>query len=256
MQWRNTFLSTGSGLTADMGPRVSVKLVDRGVESPGTLLKAARAAKGLTLADVRDRSGLPISTLSKIENGKMGLSYDKLMKLGSGLGLDIAQLLTGSHREERAAPQFISGRRSVTRKGEEQIAETATYRFGYHAAELLGKAIDPMMIDVDARSIEEFGKLTRHAGEVFAYVVEGEIDFHCELYAPTRLNEGDSIYFDAAMGHAYVAASSGRCRILSICTGLVEHAVADQMAPAAKHEVEPLQQPRARKQRRREIEVA
>lgn len=256
MQRRNTILATEGGQTAEMDARVNVKLVDRGVESPGTLLKAARAAKGLTLAEVRDRSGLPISTLSKIENGKMGLSYDKLMKLGSGLGLDIAQLLTGGHREERAAPQVITGRRSVTRKGEEQVAETATYRFGHHAVELLGKAIAPMMIDVNARSIEEFGKFARHAGEVFAYVVDGEIDFHCELYAPTRLSEGDSIYFDAAMGHAYVAVSSGRCRILSICTGSVEHTVVDQVATAAERKVEPPQQPRTRKQRRREIETA
>lgn len=237
------------------------KTIDRGAESPGPLLKAARAAKGLTLADVRDRSGLPISTLSKIENGKVGLSYDKLMKLGNGLGLDIAQLLTGGHRdrEERVAPQFISGRRSVTRKGEEEVAETGTYRLGYHAAELLGKAIAPVIIDVTARSIKEFGKLPRHPGEEFAYVIEGEIDFYSELYAPTRLKEGDSIYFDAAMGYAYVAVSPGRCRILSIATGLNEHAVAyapRASAAAAKHEVETPRQPRGRQQRRREIETA
>ena len=235
----------------------------RGAENPGPLLKAARAAKGLTLADVRDRSGLPISTLSKIENGKVGLSYGKLMKLGSGLGLDIAQLLTGSHREDRVAPQpqpqFISGRRSVTRKADEEVAETGTYRLAYHAAELLGKAIAPVIIDVTARSIEEFGKLPRHSGEEFAYVIEGEVDVYSELYAPTRLTEGDSIYFDAAMGYAYVAVSPGRCRILSMATEVNEHAVAyapRASAAAAKHEVEAPRQPRGRQQRRREIETA
>lgn len=196
----------------------------RGTDSPGAILKAARAAQGLTLAEVRDRSGLPISTLSKIENGKMGLSYDKLVKLGSGLGIDIAQLLGGGAPEESASPQVIKGRRSVTRKGEEQVAESATYRFGFHAAELLGKKIAPIVLEIDAQSIEEFGELTRREGEEFAYVIEGKVDFYSELYAPTRLNEGDSIYFDADMGHAYVAASTGRCRILSISTGVVDQA--------------------------------
>jgi len=221
---------------------VKRKRADPGAVTPGAVLKAARAAKGLTLARVSDRTGLPISTLSKIENGKMGLSYDKLTKLGSGLGLDIAQLLAGNHRPELAEPevkrapppQVISGRRAVTRKGEGQRAETPTYRFNRHAVELLGKAVEPVMIEVAARSIEEFGALIRHSGEEFAYVVEGEIEFHCEFYAPTRLKEGDSVYFDAAMGHAYVAASTGRCRVLSVSSGAAQHPVrAAHQTPAA-----------------------
>jgi hypothetical protein len=39
------------------------------------------------------------------------------------------------------------------------------------------------------------------------------------MFAPVRLNVGDSIYFDSAIGHAYLAASDGPCRVLSICTG-------------------------------------
>ena len=75
-----------------------------------------------------------------------------------------------------------------------------------------------MIIEVTARSIDEFDELTRHGGEEYAYVVEGSVEFHSDLYAPLVLDKGDSIYFEAAMGHAYVALGDGDCKILSICS--------------------------------------
>ncbi len=192
----------------------------RVVGNPGAALKRLRAAKGWTLAEVRERTGLPIPTLSKLENGKMGLSYDKLMKLGQGLGVDVAELLSAEPSPNRPAPQLVSGRRMITRKGEQQVMETPRYSYALHAADLLNRSIHPMLVEVKARSIEAFGELSRHEGEEFSCVIDGSIEFHCELYAPVLLNEGDSIYFDAGMGHAYIAASPGLCRIFSVSTDM------------------------------------
>ncbi len=50
-------------------------------------------------------------------------------------------------------------------------------------------------------------------------MLEGTVEFHSELYAPLTLRKGDSLYFDSGMGHAYLAAESGPCRVLSICSG-------------------------------------
>ena len=58
-------------------------------------VRALRFSKSMTLAELSARSGLPISTLSKIENGKVSLSYDKLQKLSVGLGTDMAYFVTG-----------------------------------------------------------------------------------------------------------------------------------------------------------------
>src|SRR6201986_1971026 len=59
---------------------------------PGAALKALRMQKGWTLAEVSKRTELPVSTLSKIENDRMSLSYDKLARISAGLGVDISQL--------------------------------------------------------------------------------------------------------------------------------------------------------------------
>jgi transcriptional regulator with XRE-family HTH domain len=188
--------------------------------SPGQSIRALRKKLGLTLGDLSARTSFAVSTLSKLEQGKASLSYDKLLTISKGLGVDMAQLL-----EPDAAP--ISepgsrpGRRIIHRRGEGLEVTTHSYRQLYLATELLDKRFVPLMVEVRARTIDEFraefGDLIRHPGDEFCLVLEGEIDFHSETYAPVRLVAGDSIYFDSNMGHAYLAALSTPCRILGIC---------------------------------------
>ena len=188
----------------------------RPTDRPGAALRRLRSQKGLTLADVSRRTGLPLSTLSKVENDKMSLTYDKLVRISEGLQVDIERLfITDAEESPTVAP---SGRRSIARAGEGSAIETAEYDYIYPAADLLHKRFVPMIIEAKARSVAEIGELSRHHGEEYVYVVEGAVDLHTDLYAPVRLAAGESIYFDSAMAHAFVAAAPGPCRFLSICS--------------------------------------
>lgn len=183
---------------------------------PGAVVKEERLRRGWTLAEASERTGLPVSTLSKVENDKISLSYDKLVRLSRGLEIDISRLFGGGD----APPQkSVIGRRSVTRRHEGRSIDTPTYNHRYLAADLLSKSFIPVVAEIKVRSLEAFGELVTHPGEEFAFVLEGAVDLYTALYAPVRLNVGDSIYFDSAMGHAYIAAAEGVCRVLSICTG-------------------------------------
>lgn len=188
--------------------------------TPGDHIRNVRKRLGLTLADVSGRTGLAVSTLSKLEKGHVSLSYDKLMLLSKGLGVDMAELLIDAPGA-RSTPPGGGGRRVVQRAGEGQDVQTRSYGQTYLAAELLNKRFTPMIAEVRARTMEEFkaefGDFIRHAGEEFAYVLEGDVEFHSELYAPVLLHPGDSIYFDSEMGHAYLKASEGRCRLVASC---------------------------------------
>ncbi|HEY3948913.1 XRE family transcriptional regulator [Phenylobacterium sp.] len=183
---------------------------------PGAVVKSLRLANGWTLAEVSRRTGLPVSTLSKLENDKMSLSYDKLARISKGLEIDIGVLFSNA---PSPAPGRLSGRRSITRAGEGRLIETETYESLYPATDLLNKRFVPIVSEILARSLSEFSELIRHPGEEYAYVLSGVIELHTELYAPVRLESGDSIYFDSGMGHAYLAASPGPCRLLTICSG-------------------------------------
>jgi len=188
--------------------------------SPGATIRALRLGKGLTLAQVSEKTGLAVSTLSKLEIGSVSLSYDKLMLISKGLGVDMASLVDPKPQAPRATG-LAAGRRAVQRAGEGQLVETRSYHQVYLATELLNKKMTPMFVEIRARTMaeftEEFGGLIRHPGEEFTFIVEGELDFHSELYAPVRLRAGDSIYFDSEMGHAYLKASDGPCRLVCSC---------------------------------------
>ncbi|MCQ4165849.1 helix-turn-helix domain-containing protein [Tahibacter harae] len=205
-----------------------------GQTNPGAALNAARKRQGLTLVELSGRCGLPVSTLSKLENGKMALTFDKLTRISEALGVDIAELFASAGGSD---PARFSGRRSITRAGEGYAIESAMYAHRYPAADLLNKRFVPIVAELHARTLEEFGPLVRHAGEEFTFVLEGTVDLHTDLYAPTRLYAGDSIYFDSGMGHAYLVVGAGPARVLSICSAselhLRETIIADANKAAA-----------------------
>ncbi|HTD04572.1 XRE family transcriptional regulator [Undibacterium sp.] len=196
-------------------------LSDTRSSQPSETIRQFRNKLGLTLHDLSERTGLAVSTLSKLEMGKASLSYDKLVKISDGLGIDITEIL-GSPSSTPSVATRSAGRRLIQRAGEGVRVDTRSYSQLYPATELLNKSFVPIFAEARARSIEEFidefGDLIRHPGEEFALVLEGAVDFHSAFYAPTRLEVGDSVYFDSDMGHAYIAAAPGTCRVLSLCS--------------------------------------
>ena len=224
--------------------------------TPGDHIRSVRKRLGLTLSQVGERTGLAVSTLSKLEKGNVSLSYDKLMLLSKGLGVDMAELLHDT-QGSRPAPSG-GGRRVVHRAGDGQVVDTQSYKQTYLASELLNKRFTPLIAEVRARTLEEFkaefGDLIRHPGEEFAFVIEGEVAFHSELYAPVVLKVGDSIFFDSEMGHAYLKAAEGTCRLVASCaprTGqgdvMTHHFVEASQRLAAPAEAAPAKPARATK---------
>ncbi|TNE40673.1 MAG: XRE family transcriptional regulator [Sphingomonadales bacterium] len=190
-------------------------------EDPGAILRRIRIERGWTLADMSGRCGLPVSTLSKVENAKMSPSYDKLVRISAALEVDIAALLSSAERAADDGPGLVfpvGGRRSITPAGEGRCVETDQYAHLYPASDMLNKKLVPIIAELKARTIEEFGELLSHEGEEFAYVLEGSVLLYSNVYAPVLLHKGDSIYFDSRMGHAYLAAEPGRCVVMSICS--------------------------------------
>ena len=190
-------------------------LAEEQLPPPSRALRNVRVARGLSLRALSALAGLPYSTLSKLENGKMALTYDKLIRLAQALNVDLKDIVAA----EQPAPPVAVGRRSVTRAGEELEAESERHAHHYPAADLLGKMMIPIIIDVQARSVEELGGLVRHSGEEYLYVLSGTMELHSDLYAPLSLGAGDSVYFDSGMAHGYVRTGSDRCTVLSVCAG-------------------------------------
>lgn len=183
--------------------------------TPGVALRELRTERGLKLSDISERTGIPVSTLSKVENGKSELTMDRLLKISVALEVNLPDLF---RTPAASAPAPARSRRSITKLGQ---AETVSPAYGgtysHHAQDLLEKKMMPIVAEVEARSLADFGEYHRHEGEEYVYVLEGRLAFYTDTYTPVHLEAGESIYFDSGMGHAYIAEGEGVCRIMIVC---------------------------------------
>ncbi len=183
----------------------------------GAQLRRLRRSTGRTLKEVADAAGLAVSTVSKIETGRMSPTYDVLLKLARGLDIDMTTLLNGPKPEVATARM---GRLDVTRASERKHHPTGAYVYEPLGTGLTLKEMDPTFVTVTARSIDDFDELIRHPGEELVFVLSGAVELHAEFYAPIRLEAGDSVYYDAGMGHAYISVSDEDATILNITAGM------------------------------------
>lgn len=195
-------------------------------------LRTIRRERGWTLADASKATGFSISTLSKVENGQRSLSYDKLAVLAEKFSVDVSRLFGGG--EGRAQGPSLAGRRSVHRKGEGFEVETKVYTYRYLAQDLIKKRFIPTIIEVHARSIDDFDQMMKHKGDEFVYVLEGEIEVHSEIYTPLRLKAGESVFFDSGVGHAYVKVGGAMARIMCVDSDVDDVVSDDGMIPFAQ----------------------
>ena len=194
----------------DTGDR-SAELVEEARELRiGERLAQFRRAKGLTLARLSAMTSISEATLSRAENGITPLNAHNLYILARVLDVDLVSFFRADARE------FARGKRTVTRRGEGERESTRRYDLELLCAELAAKVMVPSLNRVTARSLRDAGGLRAHEGEEFLYVLAGEVEVHTELYAPTRLSQGDSMYFDSNMAHAYVATGGRPAEILVV----------------------------------------
>ena len=180
-------------------------------EDFGRRLRETRKARGLTLTEVAQQTGLAVSTLSKVERGRIALTYDRLVQLAAGLGMDLPALFG------REGTSFQKDSLAVARLGEFQRQETPAYCYEILFPDVWHKGMTPMTGTVKAHSRMEFAEMIRHAGQEFVFVLSGRLTVHTERHAPVTLGPGESVYLDSGMGHVYTSADEEDARILVVC---------------------------------------
>lgn len=191
------------------------------IEHPtlGAVMRDLRTRFGWTLKEMSAKSGIPVSTLSKVEHDRLTLTYDKLQQMSRKLKIRMSDLFAEGETNEL---QFTA-RRSIGRIEDAFRVKTPNYDYYFLSPELRRKRMIPIITRIRAKSIEEFGELVRHQGEEVIYVLEGRMIVHTEFYDPVILGEGESIYIDSMMGHAYLAAPEcAEVVVLGVCSSADE----------------------------------
>ncbi|MCQ9615356.1 XRE family transcriptional regulator [Paenalcaligenes niemegkensis] len=157
-----------------------------------------RQQRGWTLEQAGRACVVATSSLSKIENGLSSPTYDVLLRIAKGFGVDVAELFVPA-REHMGA-----GRRTIERAGTGELHETPMYEHRVLCSQLANKRMMPFITRIKAHAIEDDEGWSRHDGEEFVYVLKGSVELHTEFYQPAVLHTGDCFYIDSRMLHRVI----------------------------------------------------
>lgn len=189
--------------------------------SLGARIRRLRQHRSWNLAALGERSGIAASTLSKVENELLSLSYDRLLSVANAFELSLSEFLADTDDPTTATGRpAVNGRLTVERKADHKRIDTENCGYDYLCTRIRHKTITPLVVEIKARTIEEFGELIRHEGEEFMYVLSGKIELHTEFYGPEVLQTGDSVYIDSEMGHACISLSDEPALIVNTMTSV------------------------------------
>lgn len=164
----------------------------------GENLRAIRKLHNWSLSDISKMTGIPLSSLSKVENGRASLSFEKIVLLTEKLGIEFADLV----KPERKSLPPAS--RSITRAGTGPRLKIGGLDFQFLSGELTAsKSVAFRVTVANRRNDSSIPPFNHHSGEEFVYVLSGILVLYTEYYEPLLLSAGDSIMFDASMDHAY-----------------------------------------------------
>lgn len=179
----------------------------------GQRLRALRLRRGWTLKQMSQRSGIALSTLSKVERDQLTLRYQQLLQVSEKLSLRPADLFA-----DAAQPSSIAGWRSVQRGGDTAYHAAGEYEYGYPCTELRQRQMRPVLIRIRATRETAQRSSVCVAGDEYLYVLAGAVEVQTQIYAPVVLNPGDSMYLDSRMEHSYAAAGCAEATALLVCS--------------------------------------
>ncbi|WP_280154150.1 XRE family transcriptional regulator [Piscinibacter sp. XHJ-5] len=181
-------------------------------ERLGARLRVIRKGHRLTLKALSARSGVALSTLSKIELGQISVSYEKLAAVAQALEVDIAELF--DPRARAAAGHEARVVRSTLESAPRYDADNYDYRM--LATEFPHKRMTPLHGAIVARDRREFPDFIRHPGQEFVMVLSGSVRILFETGETVELKRLQSAYFDSGVGHIYLSTGKGNAQVVVV----------------------------------------
>jgi transcriptional regulator with XRE-family HTH domain len=181
------------------------------IQELGQRIRAVREAKGLSLAQMSELSGVPGATLSRIENSKMSPTFSVLARIMVSLQVDWIDVVGPKKLEE--GERLVSFSEPGQGKSTQVRGEQCTVLHSHDSAHSVS-----LMVDVHSRELADTGGLVGHQGEEFCYVLSGTLALHMEGREVRIMKAVAIAQFDSAIPHAYLAANAGGAKILIVVT--------------------------------------
>jgi transcriptional regulator with XRE-family HTH domain len=172
----------------------------------GLKLRELRQSRGASLADVARACNLSVSLLSQVERGIVSPSLATLHALSQHFGVPMFTFFMGDDE-----------RRLVVRKDERRLMTFPASNVTYELITPDTKGQLEVMEVVLKPGQESIDSGLPHPGEECGLVLEGTVTALLGSQEH-ELSEGDSIHFDAGIGHRYTNRTRKLARLLSVVT--------------------------------------
>ncbi|MBE0452548.1 MAG: helix-turn-helix transcriptional regulator [Roseovarius sp.] len=178
----------------------------------GARMKAVRQACGFTLEVAAQRTGLALSTIHKIENGRVSPSYENLVKIARAYEIGMERLFSADHEPTQTT------RLTVTKAGQGRKVRAKNFEYEILCNAIAEKKIIPLVTRVENRAPLMRDDLESHDGEEVLYVLSGRVELVVEHYEPVIMEPGDCAYFDSTIRHGLRALDDDEARVFWACT--------------------------------------
>ncbi|MCT8974421.1 helix-turn-helix domain-containing protein [Microbaculum marinisediminis] len=180
--------------------------MSKAADTLGLRIRQLRQDQGLSIAALAKRSGVPVSTISKIENGLLKPSLVNAINLATALQANLGFLLDRTrtqHARYSVVRRNQRGRRSFPEMA--LVLEDLSSGFVPGLLESRIGTIGP-----GAHSGEEF---MSHPGEELAHVLSGRITYDIDGTI-VEIAQGDSLHFQSDTPHRWYNDSDGPAELL------------------------------------------
>ena len=182
----------------------------------GARMKAVRHSCGLTLEAAAMRSGLALSTIHKIENGRVSPSYENLIRIARAYDIGMERLFSSDQEPSQTT------RMTVTKAGQGRKIKSQHYNYEVMCNAISDKQIIPLVATIHQRAPLGPKDLDSHDGEETLIVLSGRVELTVEHYEPVILEPGDCAYFDSTLRHGMRALDDTETKVFWPCTNIPE----------------------------------
>lgn len=211
--------------------------------SVGARLREARTEHRLSLRSLAQSLGVSASLISQVETGKTQPSVSTLYAMANHLGLSLDELLGAAAGADASAakPGHKGGALvpNVQRAADNPVLEMENGVRWERLASGPDGAADALLVTYEpggSSSVE--GKLMRHSGTEYAYILEGNITLQLEFDVHV-LGPGDSLQFDSIRPHLFTNKGTKVARGVWFVAGRRQQNDAMPLDPGARALPEP-----------------
>jgi transcriptional regulator with XRE-family HTH domain len=173
----------------------------------GQRLRFIRERAGLSQRALATKTGVPNSTISLIESGKMNPSVGALRRVLDGIPISLSEFFAFEPEPEKAS-FYAQDELTEIGKGSLSIRQVGSNLFG-RALMILDETYD---IGADTGRV-----LYGHEGEEGGIVLSGQVEITVGA-ARKILGPGDAYYFDSRLPHRFKQVGPDKCVLVSACT--------------------------------------